>query len=49
VNSFFLKKVTSLLEVAVNKDCGKTLSESKLRFNMIWSSKGARATLYDPV
>jgi len=34
VNSFFLKKVTSLLEVAVNKNCGKASSDSKLRSNM---------------
>lgn len=33
VNSFSLKKVTSLLEVAVNKNCGKALSDSKLRSN----------------
>lgn len=34
VNSFSLKKVTSLLWVAVNKDCGKAQSDSKLRLNM---------------
>jgi hypothetical protein len=33
VNSFSLKKVTSLLWVAVNKDCGKAQSDSKLRLN----------------
>jgi len=34
VNSFFLKKVTSLLWVAVDKDCGKAQSDGKLRLNM---------------
>jgi len=34
VNSFSLKKVTSLLWVAINKDCGKAQSDSKLRLNM---------------
>lgn len=34
VNSFSLKKVTSLLWVAVDKDCGKAQSDSKLRLNM---------------
>ena len=34
VNSFSLKKVTSLLEVAVNKNCGKASSDGKLRSNM---------------
>lgn len=34
VNSFSLNKVTSLLEVAVNKNCGKASSDSKLRSNM---------------
>lgn len=34
VNSFSLKKVTSLLWVAVNKDCRKAQSDSKLRLNM---------------
>jgi len=34
VNSFSLKKVTSLLEVAVNKNCGKASSDSELRSNM---------------
>lgn len=34
VTSFSLKKVTSPLWVAVNKDCGKAQSDSKLRLNM---------------
>lgn len=34
VNSFSLKKVTSLLEVAVKKNCGKASSDGELRFNM---------------
>lgn len=34
VNSFSWEKVTSLLWVAVNKDCGKAQSDSKLRLNM---------------
>lgn len=34
VNSFFLKKVTSLLWVAIDKDCGKVQSDGKLRLNM---------------
>lgn len=34
VNLFSLKKVTSLLWVAVNKDCGKAQSDGKLRLNM---------------
>lgn len=34
VNSFSLKKVTSLLEVAANKSCGKASSDSGLRLNM---------------
>jgi group II intron reverse transcriptase/maturase len=34
VNSFSLKKVTSLLWVAVNQDCGKAQSDGKLRLNM---------------
>jgi len=34
VNSFSLKKVTSLLWVAVDKECGKAQSDGKLRLNM---------------
>jgi group II intron reverse transcriptase/maturase len=34
VNSFSLKKVTSLLEVATNQSCGKASSDSGLRLNM---------------
>ena len=34
VNSFSLKKVASLLWVAIDKDCGKAQSDSKLRLNM---------------
>merc|ERR1712106_1100431 len=37
VNSFSSKKVTSLLEVAVNKYCGKASSDGKLRSNIRWS------------
>lgn len=33
VNSFSLKKVTSLLWVAIDKDCGKAQSDGKLRLN----------------
>lgn len=34
LNSFFFKKVRSLLWVAVNKDCGKAQSDRGLRYNM---------------
>ena len=34
VNSFSFKKVTSLLEVAVNQSCGKASSDSGVRVNM---------------
>lgn len=34
VNSFSIKKVTSLLEVAANKSCGKASSDGGLRLNM---------------
>lgn len=34
LNSFFLKKVRSLLWVAVNQDCGKAQSDRGLRYNM---------------
>lgn len=34
VNSFSLKKVTSLLEVAANQSCGKASSDSGVRSNM---------------
>jgi group II intron reverse transcriptase/maturase len=34
VNSFSLKQITSLLEVAANKSCGKASSDSGLRLNM---------------
>ncbi len=37
VNSFSIKKVTSLLEVAANKSCGKASSDRGLRLNMSMS------------
>lgn len=33
VNSFSLKKVTSLPKVAINKSCGKALGDDGLRLN----------------